>query len=197
MIGNGGELYGTTTYGGSGYGTVFSLTPPSSPGGAWTETVLHEFIVNVDNCCDGTNPYGGVVIGKGGVLYGTTSGGDCYTITQPRLGGGAVFALYPPASPGGTWKEKLLSDPSQPFCSYKSLPPFGFGLYSSVVIGNGGVAYGSTRNPACLRPVGCVSSTVFALDPPVSPGGGWTGTVIDGRTEILLLMLLSLLWSSA
>lgn len=43
-IGKGGVLYGTTVVGGSaGYGTVFSLTPPASPGGGWTATVLHNF----------------------------------------------------------------------------------------------------------------------------------------------------------
>ena len=41
-------LYGTTNYGGTtscylGCGTVFSLTPPASPGGSWTEAVLYSF----------------------------------------------------------------------------------------------------------------------------------------------------------
>jgi hypothetical protein len=48
-IGTGGVLYGTTSAGAGtcfpypGCGTVFSLAPPASPGGAWTESVLHSF----------------------------------------------------------------------------------------------------------------------------------------------------------
>lgn len=46
LIGANGALYGTTARGGnangiSGVGMVFELTPPSSPGGAWTETAYN------------------------------------------------------------------------------------------------------------------------------------------------------------
>jgi hypothetical protein len=79
VIGTGGMLYGTTFVGGSSYGliindkggfglgAVFSLTPPTSAGGAWTETVLYSFTGS-----DGASPNAGVVIGKDGALYGTT-----------------------------------------------------------------------------------------------------------------------------
>jgi uncharacterized repeat protein (TIGR03803 family) len=44
IIGHGGVLYGTTEGGGtSNNGTVFSLTPPGSPGASWTETALYSF----------------------------------------------------------------------------------------------------------------------------------------------------------
>ena len=62
-IGSGGELYGTTD--GSGIGTVFSLTPPSAPGGLWTEHILHEF----SNSPDGFLPQAGVTVGPGGIVY--------------------------------------------------------------------------------------------------------------------------------
>src|ERR1700730_1691732 len=49
-----GNFYGTTKYGGSGScstadgpiscGTVFRLSPPSTIGGAWTETILYSFL---------------------------------------------------------------------------------------------------------------------------------------------------------
>src|ERR1022692_2766732 len=47
-IAGNGVLYGATTGGGTGAcpggcGTVFSLTPPASTGGTWTESVLYMF----------------------------------------------------------------------------------------------------------------------------------------------------------
>lgn len=94
--GSNGVLYGTTQFGGAytqcpqgasqGCGTVYSLTPPASPGGVWTETVLWSF---GGTPSDTYYPYGGVTLGSGGVLYGTGGyGGYC----------GAVFSLTPPAS---------------------------------------------------------------------------------------------------
>ena len=44
---------------------------------------------------DGPNPAAGVVIGVGGVLYGTSEFGGA-------MGYGIVFSLTPPASPGGS-----------------------------------------------------------------------------------------------
>src|SRR5580700_105340 len=62
-----GLLYGTAALGGpSNSGMVFSLSPPASPGGLWTETVLYVFGTNAG---DGSFP-AGVVAGPGGTLYG-------------------------------------------------------------------------------------------------------------------------------
>jgi hypothetical protein len=73
-----GALYGTTAFttpsgGGnaSGYGTVFKLTPPSSTGGTWSETVLYSFTGG----SDGANPQAGLVSDASEALYGTTFGG--------------------------------------------------------------------------------------------------------------------------
>ncbi|MGA2904820.1 MAG: choice-of-anchor tandem repeat GloVer-containing protein, partial [Candidatus Korobacteraceae bacterium] len=60
-----GNLYGTTSYGGTGGGTVFELTPAA--GGGWTETVLLNF-----NGTDGAYPYAGLIFDAAGNLYGTT-----------------------------------------------------------------------------------------------------------------------------
>jgi uncharacterized repeat protein (TIGR03803 family) len=102
-IGKNGALYGTTEYGGAylasgGSGTVFSLTAPESPGGAWTQSVLWSF---GGTSTDGEVPLGGVVIGPEGSLYGTTVSGGA-------SGGGTAYSLAPPASPGGTWTETIL-----------------------------------------------------------------------------------------
>jgi uncharacterized repeat protein (TIGR03803 family) len=95
-----GNLYGTTYYGGArgncylgACGTVFRLTPPATQGGAWTETVLHDFSSSGE---DGTEPAAPLMHGKFGSLWGTTSrggkaGGQC-----TAFGGcGTVFRVFP------------------------------------------------------------------------------------------------------
>jgi uncharacterized repeat protein (TIGR03803 family) len=59
--------------------------------------VLYEFTGGTD----GSNPYGGVIIGKNDVLYGTTQGGGI----NER---GTVFSLTPPGKGQTTWTETVL-----------------------------------------------------------------------------------------
>lgn len=100
-IGSTGALYGTTAGGiSAGYGTVFKLTPPGTPGGAWTESVLYRF----SGGKDGGHPRGCLSIGKSGVLYGTAfAGGNANSYT----GDGVLFQLTPPVSTG-PWTETVL-----------------------------------------------------------------------------------------
>jgi len=119
-----GVFYGTTYIGGTGAvcaiglegggcGTVFQLTPPATPGGTWTETVLYSF-TGVNG--DGAFPAASVVVGRNGSLYGTTKYGGSATSGSPctNSGGlgvsgcGTVFELTPPAAPGGAWAETVL-----------------------------------------------------------------------------------------
>lgn len=73
-----GNLYGTTTEGGSSYfGTVFKLDPSGK------ETVLHTFLGK-----QGNGPDWGVIRDSKGNLYGTTQYGGAY-------GGGVVFKVTP------------------------------------------------------------------------------------------------------
>ena len=77
-----GNLYGTTNQGGAGgLGTVFRLKPNAA--GRWVEQVLHSF-----NRDDGAFPDAGLVFGKSGLLYGTTTQGGGQNC-------GTVFALRP------------------------------------------------------------------------------------------------------
>jgi uncharacterized repeat protein (TIGR03803 family) len=77
-----GNVYGTTTQGGSGnFGAVFELVPAG--GGTWTETILWSF-----NMTDGWIPEAGLIADRSGNLYGTTKyGGSSF--------GGTVFEIKP------------------------------------------------------------------------------------------------------
>ncbi len=67
-----GNLYGTATSGGTNSnGSAFELSPPAAQGDPWTETTLYDFAGGHD----GSLPQGGLIFGKGGQLYGTTSTG--------------------------------------------------------------------------------------------------------------------------
>ena len=158
LVFDAGRIIGTTTGGPTSVGTVFELTPPATPGGAWTEQILHSFA-----CCgpDGSDPeYAGVVIGAGGVLYGTTAYGG-------TNGSGTVYSVTPPTTQGGSWTETVLysfqsgSGGGQPF--------------STVAIGPDGSLYCTTPElgggPYDL-------GKAIQIVPPSSPGGAWTGKVI-------------------
>jgi uncharacterized repeat protein (TIGR03803 family) len=61
-----GNLYGTTSEGGLGSGTIFKLTPGG--GGQWTESVVHAF----EGPPDGGFSYNGMVVDPFGNFYGAT-----------------------------------------------------------------------------------------------------------------------------
>ena len=170
VVSKSGALYGTTSGGGTGTacyggcGTVFSLTPPPSPGGLWSKVVLHNF-----DGSGGQSPSAPVVIGSGGVLYGTTSYGGTGSCPGVSGGCGTVFSLRPPASPGGPWTERVLHSFTNAGDGYQPI--------AGVVIGSGGVLYGTTARGGTI-----FGGTVFSLTPPASPGGPWTEAVVHSFT---------------
>jgi hypothetical protein len=170
VISKSGVLYGTTSGGGTGTacyggcGTVFSLTPPASPGGLWSKAVLHNF-----GGRDGQYPSAPVVIGSGGVLYGTASYGGTGSCPGVSGGCGTVFSLRPPASLGGPWTERVLHSFTNTGDGYEPI--------AGLVIGSGGVLYGTTARGGTI-----FGGTVFSLTPPASPGGLWTEAVVHSFT---------------
>jgi uncharacterized repeat protein (TIGR03803 family) len=89
-----GNLYGTTSLGGSdsgvcfpwGCGTAFKLDTSGN------YTVLHDFCSQA-NCGDGETPYAGLTKDTSGNLYGTTEYGGANHTDPSGAGGGTVFEL--------------------------------------------------------------------------------------------------------
>jgi hypothetical protein len=94
-----GNLYGTTSSDGNGYGTAFQLTPNQD--GSWTENILHNFAGGGD----GITPSSGVTFDAQGNLYGVTSGGGGKGCAE-FAGCGVVYELSPASN--GSWTETIL-----------------------------------------------------------------------------------------
>src|SRR5262249_4491336 len=92
-----GNLYSTTSNGGTGCGVVFKLTPNGDD--TWTFSKIHTFSQAGRNG-DGCIPFGGVTQDLQGNLYGATSSGGT------NISYGEVYELMPQTD--GTWKEKRL-----------------------------------------------------------------------------------------
>ncbi|MGA3039498.1 MAG: choice-of-anchor tandem repeat GloVer-containing protein [Bryobacteraceae bacterium] len=149
------SLYGT-------YGefSVYSLTPPSVVGGAWTEATLSN---------SGIWPVGTLAVGTDGTLYGASvSGGN----GACNAGCGMVFSLTPPAAPGAPWTPRLL---------YTFEPETGDGFYphAGVILAPSGVLYGTTSGGGHGR-----SGTVFSLTPSAVPDVPMIETIVHDFTEI-------------
>ena len=90
-----GNLYGTASAGGtSTLGAIFELSPPSTQGGSWTETVLYNFVGGPD----GAVPAAGLLPSGSGTFYSTTEyggTGNCLRTTDQPTGCGTVFAIAP------------------------------------------------------------------------------------------------------
>jgi uncharacterized repeat protein (TIGR03803 family) len=172
-------LYGVTSFGGaSNLGTVFSLTPPQISGSQWTETVLYNFT----GAADSRNP-GALAIDDTGIIYGVTEGN--LSETSPCT----VFSLKPPAQPGSSWTEKVLT-------SFTLTGEQGYPMNPPVIIHRPSgrvVIYGTIASGI---------GEVYSLESPDTAGGAWTektlynfagnldgavptGTLAVGKGEVL------------
>src|SRR5438093_3535431 len=132
LFDRGGNIYGTTYYGGeNGIGAVYELSP--QPLGEWEERVLYSF----QDGTDGNSPISNLVFDEAGNLYGTTSEGS--------LGSGTIFKLSP--ADGGQWTETVV----HPFEG----PPDGAFPYNGMVVDRFGNFYGATVHGA-KNDDGCV-----------------------------------------
>jgi uncharacterized repeat protein (TIGR03803 family) len=161
-----GNLYGTTVSGGQanshcaqGCGTVFQLSPPAVPGGAWIESVLYRFGFGAD----GGLPEAGVAIDSIGNLYGTAQAGG-------MSDKGVVFELSPPSQPGAPWIETVLY-------SFQGGDDGAF-PQGSLAFDMGGNAFGTTTGGGGAGCGGSGCGTVFEVSPPAQLGGEWTETVV-------------------
>jgi uncharacterized repeat protein (TIGR03803 family) len=148
-----GNFYGVAIGGGANnLGAIYEVSPPTAPGGAWTEAVLFSF--------DGTNgtlASGPLLLGANGQLYGTTGAGGS-DVNQA----GTVYELDPPTVNGSLWKHKILhsftggADGSSPE--------------------NGVISDGKGNL------LGVAADTVFMLTPPRTAAGTWKESVLHAFT---------------
>lgn len=130
-----GNLYGTTTYGGTSQfpaGTVFQLT---ASGVRWTEKVLYNF----QGQSDGAYPVAGVILDASDNLYGTTWEGGTGAF-------GTVFELTPTH---GSWMFTVLH----------SFTGFG-GPYANLKMDGVGNLWGTTNQDGAFD-----NGSVFKLTP--------------------------------
>jgi uncharacterized repeat protein (TIGR03803 family) len=132
----GGSFYGTASGGGAaGYGTVFRLTPNGAV------SLVYSF--NDGN--DGAVPFGGLIQGTNGSLYGTTAGAGDY---GDGLGEGSVFRMTT-AGAGTYYSLNSASSGASPF--------------AGLVQGQDGNFYGTSAYSGAYGLVGY--GAVFKLTP--------------------------------
>ncbi len=157
-----GNLYGTTASGGTGgagqldspSGVVFRLSPPSTQGGSWTETVLWNSSMSPQNINDPA--YGRLIMDASGNIYGTAGGG--------AKGLGTVFELSPQID--GSYSLSILHS----FSGSDGLGPYG------VTLDKNGNLYGATSQGGRGKSIcnyGC--GLVYELS---QSAGAWEETVL-------------------
>ena len=171
-----GNLYGTTTYGGTGGGgVVFKLDTTAH------ETVIHSFIGGAD----GSLPFAGVVRDAAGNLYGTTySGGPWLSGVAYKLdpsGQETILHSFSNGTDGGLLQSGLILDPAGNLygAAYNGGPQ---GMYSQ------GLVYKLSPSGAetvlynfALGANGCGPKAGVIRDP---SGNLYGTTVLCGKTDL-------------
>jgi uncharacterized repeat protein (TIGR03803 family) len=197
LVIDGGNLYGTGSYGGaSNNGVVFKLNI------AGVATVLHSFAGGAD----GANPEGVLIKDKSGNLYGTTTaggvsgtgtvfrvsaagvervlysfaGGTDGAIPEAGLAWDAAGNLYGTTTAGGANGNGTvfrLSPPKQKGTEWTETVLYSFGLGSDGTVPVGGVAFDGAGNLYGTTSAGGTFGygTIFQLVP---SGSTWTETIL-------------------
>jgi len=160
LLGADGNLYGTTSSGGtSNAGTIFKLTPSGS---GWTESVIYNFTGGAD----GNIPAQGLVADAEGDLYGTTALGG------GTANAGVAFKLTPN---GGSWTQTVIH-------TFTGPPDGAHPLSGALIRDNQGNLYGATLGGGSQAgncgSYGC--GTVFKLS---RNGLGWVESVLWTFTD--------------
>lgn len=162
VVAGAGVLYGTSYAGGCsdgsmpGAGTVFELIPPATAGGSWQDVVLHTFGQNDEG---GILPYGPVLVGKNGELYGMTS-------FHSHVGAGAVYELTPPPAGQTAWGFQLLH-------IFGSVPNDGAYMNGGLIADSSGRLYGAAPSGGAGG-----FGIIFMLTPPPAGSTQWGYQII-------------------
>ncbi len=167
-----GNLYGTTSAGGSNYGTVYKL---KHTGGGWVITPLYKFTGG----SDGGEPYTGVILGPDHTLYGATYAGGQGTCNVYGIPGcGVVFNLKPSPTAPRSALQPWIETPLYSFTGGSD----GADQSGGLVFDQSGAIYGETEfggskaSPCDSR--GC--GVVYRL---TGSGSNWTQTVLYSFTN--------------
>ncbi len=162
-----GNLYGTTSAGGLGYGTAFKLKRAIS---GWTFNPLYQF----QGGNDGAIPRAGVVLGPDGTLYGTTTVGGGSGCSPYFHGCGTVFNLKPAPTFCKTalcgWDETVIHRFSE---GDGAIPGYGNLTFDSEGNIYGTTQYGGSRGGCYYQTYAC--GTVFEM---TRSGGSWNENVL-------------------
>jgi uncharacterized repeat protein (TIGR03803 family) len=170
-----GNFYGTT--GGGGLvtclcGTVFELSPPTSEGGSWTETILYSFQGLQNGGHDGLQPNTQLVMDDAGNLFGGTQWGG-------KNNRGTIYELSPPAVQGGQWTESVLysfvRDGSRGSNAFWLVVGLDRNLYGTTLGGGTGESCGGGTSNKC--------GVVFVLERPSTTGGAWDQHILHNFGE--------------
>ena len=148
-----GDLYGTTSYGGShGGGTVFRITTSGK------FKTLYNFCSQA-SCADGSTPLAGLVLASNGDFYGTTEWGGAY-------GNGSVFKITSAGALTTLYSFCAVSStgPGAPPCLDGRTPQ------NALIQAADGNLYGTTNGgglglAAPCRADNCNGGTVFRITP--------------------------------